>query len=166
VEIVLSKLEEHEISVMQNLFEFAVYDLSELNKMNIRKSGLFEPKLQVKDLYDNSRYYLYLIQVDGQLAGFVVVKHIPEEDLYYLNHFFVLRKFRRQRVGEEAAKIAFNLFPGSWRVSQFDWNVPAQQFWRKVLDRYTNGCYTESRRADHKGPCQLFSNCNNSSSAT
>jgi hypothetical protein len=44
VEITIDPIKEDELSVLKNLFEFAVYDLSELNKANIKKTGLYEPK--------------------------------------------------------------------------------------------------------------------------
>ncbi len=44
------------------------------------------------------------------------------------------------------------------RVSQFDWNIPAQFFWRKVIKEYTNDRYIETRRKDNKGPVQEFTN--------
>jgi predicted acetyltransferase len=149
---------EDEVTVIQNLFEFAVYDLSELNNANIKKSGLFEPKINAAELYKDNNCYIYTIQVDDQLAGFVIVKYIKEEQLYYLNHFFILRKYRKQGIGRRAACEVFDRFKGSWRVSQFEWNMLEQLFWRNVLDQYTKGAYTEARRADDKGPAQQFRN--------
>jgi predicted acetyltransferase len=149
---------EDEVNVIQNLFEYAVYDLSELNNANIKKSGRFEPKINAAELYRDNNYYLYTIQVDDQLAGFVIVKYIKDEQLFYLNHFFILRKYRKQGIGRRAAYEVFDRFKGNWRVSQFEWNVPAQLFWRNVLDQYTKGSYTETRRADDKGPSQHFRN--------
>lgn len=55
---------EDEVNVIQNLFEYAVYDLSELNNANIKKSGRFEPKINAAELYRDHNYYLYTIQVD------------------------------------------------------------------------------------------------------
>ncbi|MCC2684244.1 MAG: acetyltransferase, partial [Paenibacillaceae bacterium] len=103
-------------------------------------------------------YDLFFIRVERELAGFVIIRHLVEEDVYYLNHFSILRKFRRKNVGKEAAIQAFNLYKGSWRVSEFDWNVPAQLFWRKVLKEYTDNQFEELRRKDNKGPMQEFTN--------
>jgi hypothetical protein len=46
---------EDEVNVIQNLVEYAVYDLSELNDANIKKSGRFEPKVKAAGLYPRRR---------------------------------------------------------------------------------------------------------------
>ncbi|SFL34594.1 Predicted acetyltransferase [Paenibacillus sp. 1_12] len=158
MEIELCRLKEKEIPILTNLFEFAAYDLSEFNYSNVKRSGLFEPKINVQDLYHDECYNLYGIKIENQIAGFVIVRYLEEENVFYLNHFFILRKYRNQGLGQRVAFQIFNMFHGNWRVSQFDWNVPALLFWRKVLDRYTNGNYIETRRKDDKGPKQEFSN--------
>ncbi|WP_164821437.1 hypothetical protein [Paenibacillus koleovorans] len=43
-------------------------------------------------------------------------------------------------------------------MSEFDWNTPAQDFWRKVVKDYTGDRYMEMRRKDGKGPSQEFCN--------
>jgi predicted acetyltransferase len=60
--------------------------------------------------------------VDDKIAGFVIIK--IENSFFYLRHFFVLRKFRRHKVGFEAAKKVFHLFNGKWRISTMDYNTP------------------------------------------
>ncbi|TMV43392.1 GNAT family N-acetyltransferase [Paenibacillus mesophilus] len=164
MEIAIDPIKEEELSVLNNLFEFAAYDLSEFSKANIKKTGLYEPKINVADLYNDNNYYLYMVRAEEQLAGFVIVKYMEEENLHYLNHFFILRKYRKQGIGRKVAEQVFDMFKGRWRVSEFDWNVSAQMFWRKVLERYTGGAFIETRRADNKGPAQQFSNHNTSES--
>ena len=53
-------------------------------------------------------------------------------------------------MGEAAARILFDRFPGSWSVAQMDTNLAAQSFWRKVIERYTGGAFTE-RHDDERG---------------
>lgn len=146
------------LNTLRQLFELCAYDLSELSRANINENGQYITHLDVRIWYEDPDYDLLFIRVDQSLAGFVVIKHLREEQLYYLNHFFVLRKFRRQRTGKAAAVMAFDLHFGKWRVSQFDWNQPAQHFWRQVLQDYTKNQFDETRRADDKGPAQEFTN--------
>ena len=47
--------------------------------------------------------------------------------------FFVMRKYRRSRVGTEAARILFRPFPGSWEVRQLEANVAGSAFWRSAI---------------------------------
>ncbi|PWV95235.1 acetyltransferase (GNAT) family protein [Paenibacillus cellulosilyticus] len=146
------------LDTLKNLFELVAYDLSEWSGANINDNGLYLTSLDVRSLVDDSDYDLFFVRVDAVLAGFVVVKYLREEDLYYLNHFFILRKFRRQGVGKEAAIMVFDLHIGKWRVSEFEWNTPAQHFWIKVIRDYTMDQFVETRRKDNKGPAQEFMN--------
>lgn len=52
-----------------------------------------------------------------------------------------MKKYRHKGIGKEAAVKVFNLFPGSWEISQWTNNLPAQQFWEKVVAEYTNNKY-------------------------
>ncbi|MGM0884903.1 MAG: GNAT family N-acetyltransferase [Bacillota bacterium] len=156
--VVLEKITEDGLDTLKNLIEFAAYDLSELNGSNLNERGSFISNLDPRVWYENPNYDLFFIRADGELAGFVIIKQISEEDIYYLNHFFILRKFRRKNIGKNAAIQAFNMYVGNWRVSEFDWNIPAQFFWRKVIKEYTNDQYNETRRKDNKGPAQEFTN--------
>lgn len=146
------------LDTLNNLLEFAAYDLSELNNSKINDNGSFILNLNCRDWIDDPSYDLYFIRADGNLAGFVIIKRLLEEDIYYLNHFFILRNYRRKRIGEQAAIKTFDLFCGNWRVSQFDWNIPAQTFWRNVIKVYTDNSYIEIRRKDNRGPAQEFTN--------
>lgn len=156
--VTLEGVTEDGLDTLRNLLEFGAYDLSELNGANVSEKGSYIWSLNHRDWYADPNYDLYFIRVDGKLAGFVIIKHIGKENVRYLNHFFILRKFRRSGIGKAAAIQAFNLYSGSWRVSEFDWNVPAQLFWRKVIKDYTNDQFIESRRKDDKGPVQQFAN--------
>jgi predicted acetyltransferase len=160
MEVILENITEDKLGILRNLFELGAYDLSELNQSDINENGQFLSSLNHIYWHEDPNYDLLFIRVDGILAGFVVIKFIVEEDIYYLNHFFILRKFRRKNIGKEAAIMAFNLYAGNWRVSEFDWNLPAQIFWKKVIKDYTNNHYNETRRRDDKGPAQEFSNYN------
>ncbi|MGO4106266.1 GNAT family N-acetyltransferase [Paenibacillus sp. YAF4_2] len=154
--VLLEKIMEEGLDVLKNLFEFAAYDLSELSRSTINETGSYISNLNYREWYGDPNYNLYFIRVDGELAGFVIIKYLSIEGIYYLNHFFVLRKYRRNNIGKQAAIKAFKLYMGKWRVSEFDWNTPAQIFWRKVIKEYTNGQYNEIRRIDNKGPAQEF----------
>ncbi|MDQ0875987.1 putative acetyltransferase [Paenibacillus sp. V4I3] len=157
--VVLEKITDEGLDALKNLFEFAAYDLSELNSSNINEKGSYISILNCRDWYEDPNYDLFFIRVDGELAGFVIIKHLLEEEVYYLNHFFILRKNRRNNIGKQAAIQAFKLYMGKWRVSQFDWNTPAQIFWRKVIKEFTSDQYYEIRRKDNKGPAQEFTYC-------
>ena len=78
-----------------------------------------------------------LIRADDRLAGFVLVNKWSALGLpldHVVAEFFVLRKYRRARVGTRAALLTFRRYPGRWEVPVAWYNLPAQAFWRSVAD--------------------------------
>lgn len=80
---------------------------------------------------------------------------VNENGLYA--EFFVMKKYRKKGVGQYVAVEIFNKFRGFWKVAQIESNLPAQIFWRKIIERYTNNNYQEIREDDWEGPIQTFS---------
>ncbi|WP_160680478.1 GNAT family N-acetyltransferase [Clostridium sp. C8-1-8] len=154
--ISLIRVTKNEKEIFYNLNQLFAYDFSELNKMDINDDGLYPQLHDVDDYYTKDEYISFLIKVEGKLAGLAVIKFINEEGINYFRHYFIMRKYRRLKIGEQAASMIFDMFPGKWRVSQFDFNEPAICFWRKIIDRYTEKSYMEMRRIDDKGIQQEF----------
>jgi predicted acetyltransferase len=91
----------------------------------------------------------FVIRVDGRLAGFALVRdraHFAGRGVREISDFFVLRKYRRQRVGTDAARWLFARFSGRWEIAELSWNLPAQRFWRRVIGRCAVGRVVEHRR--------------------
>lgn len=136
--------------VIARLLEFYIYDFSEYMGWDVDRRGRFG--YRYLDLYwkDDTRYP-FLIEVDGAIAGFALV-HVEDGDgkpRTSMAEFFVMRKFRRQGVGQAAAVMLFDRFPGAWEVRQIHPNVPAQRFWRSIIGAYTGGDYTEATTDRH-----------------
>jgi predicted acetyltransferase len=142
-------------SVLRNLLNLYLYDLSEFNGMDANEHGLYEyPRLD-QYWYDDTCHPLY-IRVDGRLAGFVLVHHydLLNERRHVVSEFFVMRKYRRRGVGTKAARLVFEAFPGPWEVSELPENEPSQAFWRRVIATVTKGAYGET--VVHGRPVQYF----------
>lgn len=154
--ITLCKITKKEKDIFNKLFQLFIYDFSELNKVDIEDDGLYSPLPDVDDYYSKDDYISFFIKVEGKLAGLAVIRFIQEESITYFRHFFIMRKYRRLKIGETSANMIFDMFPGKWRVSQFDFNKPAICFWRNIIERYTEGNYLETRRIDDKGIKQEF----------
>ncbi|WP_316047604.1 GNAT family N-acetyltransferase [Planococcus glaciei] len=106
-------------------------------------------------------HFPFLIKVDGKLAGFALVREITSAELqtssyYKICEFFILRKYRKEGIGKQAAWYLFDLYPGTWEVAELETNLPAQKFWRNVIAAYTNHHYSEIWKTDWPGPIQRF----------
>lgn len=160
-EIELQPAQLSDKTILRHLVELYVYDFSEFMQWDVDEHGLFGYKYLDHCWTDPDRHP-FLIRVGGRLAGFALVRAIEssgQERIHSMAEFFVLRKYRRQGVGREAARRIFDLFPGRWSVAQIEENHPAQIFWHKVISEYTNGEFDEEprqHRESQRGLVQSF----------
>jgi predicted acetyltransferase len=155
--IIIRKATLNDNSVLRNLIEFYCYDFSEYTRDDVNEHGRYEYEW-IDHYWTNADRNPFLITVDGQYAGFVLVRDIMRngETIHTIAEFFVMRKYRRIQVGKTAAVYIFGLFPGTWQINQIEENLPAQAFWRKIIAEYTRGDYQETRVNDWDGPTQIF----------
>jgi len=158
IQVVKSGIEEK--SIIDDLMQLYLPELGDHEK---NKSGRYEYKY-LDNYWKEPNRHPFFIKVDENVAGFVLVdeKDFNAEPDYPLGitEFFVLKEYRKQAVGEKVAQEIFGIFQGRWSIREKEDNKSAQEFWRKVIDRYTNGNYKEviSNNERWRGPVQLFDN--------
>ncbi len=143
--------------IIRHLFELYRYDFSEFDGRDVDQHGLYGYGYLDHYWVEENRFP-FLIRVNGNIAGFALVSCIsanqgPENRM---SEFFVVRKYRRQGVGERAAVTLFDRFPGRWVVSQLEANAAAQAFWRRVVAQYTAGRYDEQHLPEHQRVVHTF----------
>ncbi|QOY38339.1 GNAT family N-acetyltransferase [Anaerobacillus isosaccharinicus] len=143
--ITIKKAALNEKERIKNLMQFYFYDFSEYVEAHLEENGKFGAYPYLDDYWTDPARYPYLVDMDGKLAGFALVRLIEENDQRYFSiaEFFVMKKYRRTGLGKVLANEVFNLHQGQWEVFQMENNIPAQHFWRKVISDYTNGEYRE-----------------------
>lgn len=135
-----------EKGLMSNLLQLYMYDFTEFTDVDINPSGLYNIFSDFDLFWENQKEFKpYVFRVNDAIAGFALVKEITTETrkYNYLAHFFVLRKFRRQGIGKEAAVHLFRTLKGEWELYQIIRNEPAQKFWAQIIDDFTDGEYEE-----------------------
>ena len=87
----------------------------------------------------------FVATVDTKYAGFALVNQEVRIGThgYWMDQFFVLKKYRHQRVGRLLAHSVFAALLGRWEIGQLPENLPAQAFWREVIGKYTGGRFKE-----------------------
>lgn len=145
--------------ILHNLYPLYLHDIAEIWGIHPNRYGVFE-KGDVPTLSEQSKLldvwweqpsvlFPYLITVDDVAAGFALVSTPPQvpsaNTQYYLSDFFVLRTYRRQGVARRAAELVFDQFQGAWELqtNPTERNMSTQIFWRKTLNTYTGGKYSE-----------------------
>ena len=146
-------------NVINNLFQFYIYDFSEYNKSDLEENGLYAdyPNLEAYWKEVNLRYP-YVIKKNEKYVGFVFVEITESYERSYFSvaEFFILKKYRRQGIGRAVANQIFNLHKGQWEIHQIESNKPAQIFWNKVIGEYTKGQFKE--RLENGRSTQDFKN--------
>ncbi|BBF42153.1 hypothetical protein lbkm_0835 [Lachnospiraceae bacterium KM106-2] len=144
MDIKLKKVSVDEKEILRNLFEKYSYEFTQWDGREINPLGLYG--------YDYLDYYwsepnrfAYFIQVDGNLAGFVMVNDIPKapdtKTDFSIAEFFILYKYRQKGVGKTAANEIFSLHKGDWQLKRHPHNIASVYFWDHVVSEYTKGNY-------------------------
>jgi len=139
--LIKAKLEDREILV--NLLEKYSYEFSQYQKNDVNKLGLYG--YQYLDCYwwEDENRWAYFIEVDGKLAGFIMINDYPEvEDRktdFVVSEFFVMYKYRRMGVGRKALFMALDLHRGTWQLKRHPKNKDSVHFWNNAINEYTSG---------------------------
>jgi predicted acetyltransferase len=127
---------------LENLLHLYIHDFSEFLGMTPSEEGRFAyPTLPL--YWTDVGRAAYFIRSNGSLAGFAFVslgsRVSGDPAVFDLAEFFVVRGVRHRGVGRAAAHELFRSIPGAWEVRVNEVNVPAQHFWRRVVEQYTEG---------------------------
>jgi predicted acetyltransferase len=125
--------------VLDSLMQLYLHDFSEHASLNtsrgeVDEDGRFAYR-RLDTYWSEPGRVPLLIRAGGRIAGFVLVNQWSALDRpldHAIGEFFVLRKYRRARVGTRAAHLVFRHMPGRWEVAVASYNQGALAFWRSV----------------------------------
>ena len=136
-------------AIVRNLFALYVHDMSEFIGLDVDAAGRFAIPESLVSYWEGSeaaQRYPFLIRADGRLAGFALVRQMGAgSGAYDMGEFFVLKRYRRSGLGRQVAWQLFDRFTGTWEVRELPANTLAQTFWRRIIDDYTHGAFTETQ---------------------
>ncbi|GAB2560107.1 GNAT family N-acetyltransferase [Gracilibacillus alcaliphilus] len=161
-EILVRSVEENEKSVLRQLMELYAYDFSEFNGEDVNQYGFYGYRF-LDHYWTESGRFPFFILVDNTLAGFILVSDhcyvLNEANSHSIAEFFIMRKYRKARIGSKAASLIFKRFTGYWEVLVHPENHAANQFWREVIGEFTAENYraTEVTKDGWTGTGYLFS---------
>jgi predicted acetyltransferase len=146
--------------VFERLLQLYLHDFSEHAALGsphgeVNEYGLFGYSPGLACYWQEAGRVPLLVRADGCIAGFVLLNQwsaLNRSLDHAVAEFFVLRKYRRARVGTRAADLVFRRYPGRWEVPVASYNRNALTFWRKATD--TLGV---ARIVEHAGDGQRWS---------
>lgn len=139
--------------VLANLLELYAHDFSEFLDLRIGEDGRFgyDP---LPLYWREPNCFPFLVRANGgELAGFVLVQQVSPvsgSQFWDIAEFFVLRGYRRHRVGVRVAHEVWKMFPGRWKVRVSEKNLTAQSFWKHAVSDFT-GIQAESALTEVDG---------------
>jgi predicted acetyltransferase len=133
----------NEGNILRNMFEFYDYEFSQYLNFEVNKEGLFR-RAPVSEYLSNDEYHSFFIKSAERLLGFVILKITNNKSSFEIEQFFILKKYNGKGIGKQAAIKIFDQYKGNWKVTQVERNYPAQAFWRKVIQSYSNNSYRET----------------------
>lgn len=147
----LNKATKTELHGVSNLMQLYLYDMAEYTGWACREDGIYSGDEWLDSYWREPGKHAFVLRDDQEWAGFVMVRgNHDENDLdYSVAEFFILRKFRRQGIGQRIAAELFDRFPGRWMVEVFIDNTPAVAFWKQATNSASHRSIT--LRSDERG---------------
>jgi predicted acetyltransferase len=129
---------------LYRMLELYQHDLSDIWAQELDRHGEYGYALD--RFWREKNCHPFVITVDGNYAGFALVDTAVKVGSggYWMDQFFILKKYRRHGIGRRLARQVFDALPGKWEVGQMLDNLGAQAFWRSMIGGYTQNNYAES----------------------
>ncbi len=147
-------------SVLENLLELYLHDMSEAFPIELGANGRFEYQRLEQYWAEPDARFAFLIRCDGGLVGFALVTRgspvAEDPEVLDVAEFFVIRRFRRAGVGARAAHLLWQALPGAWTVRASEGVVGAVPFWARAVAGFS-ACATESTHAGSLHAWRVFS---------
>ena len=125
------------------MLELYQHDLSHIWDQDVDAAGEYGYALD--RFWNAPGNWPYMFRVNNQLAGFALVDtrvKLPDGD-FWMDQFFVMKKYRGKGVGAAAAKAVFDSHVGRWQIGQMPENDTARNFWRNTIGAYSTSGFDE-----------------------
>lgn len=132
-----------DFAAVSRMLELYQYELSDIWDQELDGQGQYGYDLSRHR--EGKRSFAHVVLANQRFAGFALVAPavVTQTDGFWMEQFFILKKYRHASLGTRLAHHVFQSHPGPWEVGQMPMNLPAQDFWRKVIAPLTGGNFTE-----------------------
>lgn len=141
MEIILEKVTEKDKNTLFRLVQYSLFEESSTDLNEMGNDGLFEYKWFDSYFTDADREAFFIKSYgDDKLLGFVMINtYMQKSDSgHSIAEFMVIPKYRRNKIGYNAAVKVFDMYNGKWEVSPSYNSRAAYDFWKNVVNRYTD----------------------------
>lgn len=141
VDIYLDRVKEDKKDVLYRLLQYSLYEESFNDGNHMNEEAIFEYKYFERYFTDDDRDAFFIRERNSnKLLGFVMINTYMQKfsSGHSIAEFMVIPGYRRNKIGKKTAYLCFDLYPGNWEVSPSLGSEEAYQFWKNVVDSYTN----------------------------
>ncbi|MBU2899327.1 GNAT family N-acetyltransferase [Vibrio hepatarius] len=136
MDIELREIRQSQQSVLENLFSYYVYDMTEFMGWSIPENGQFIFDKNTLTSYWNQEDHIpYFIYIENEIAGFALLRRYPQcKNTWDIEQFFILRKFKGQGVGKQVFHKLTSKYRGQWQIRVLKQNTAAMMFWIAAVE--------------------------------
>jgi predicted acetyltransferase len=160
-EVVLEPATPADATVLSNLLELYIHDMSEIFPIEVGAAGRFGYDRLPLYWSEPETRFPFLIRAGAHIAGFALVTRgspvTDNPDYLDVAEFFILRRHRRSGVGRQAARLLWDRIPGQWVVRVSEANRAGIPFWEDVIRTYTSGAFSDRHRPGTPHGWRVFS---------
>ena len=148
--IKLVRIESKDKSILQNLFQLYMHDITASLPMDVNEHGLFEYNY-IDCYFTEENRYAYLIYIDNKIGGFaliddefMVLDKKRNAPCYDFSEMFILNSYKKKGYGDKIVKQIFDMYKGNWEIRPVPRSEGAKRFWLKVVKSYTGDNFVEN----------------------
>lgn len=136
----LKKINFDNISLLENLFQLYIHDISKELSWDCNGYGKFET-YSLEEWIKNQDNFGYFVYVKDKLAGFVMVDKefkvlSNESGNYNLSEIFILNNYKCKGLARSVALKIFEMYKGNWECRPVPKSISALTFWEKVFSNF------------------------------
>jgi len=128
---------------IRRMLELYQYELSDIWPQELDAQGEFGYNTAPHE--QATHHFAHVLLVNEHYAGVALVSpaKVTQREGYWMEQFFVLKRYRRAGHGQTLAEHVFRSHPGLWEVGQMPANAAARDFWRAIITGVTRGEFVE-----------------------
>lgn len=133
----------NDFAAIGRMLELYQHDLSDIWNQDLDANGEYGYNLDKHVRAE--RFFAHVALVEGHYAGVALVAPaiVTQTEGYWMEQFFILKKYRRSGHGLALANHVLNCHPGPWEIGQMPGNVAAKNFWRATISRLASSNFDE-----------------------
>ncbi|MBQ9846066.1 MAG: GNAT family N-acetyltransferase [Oscillospiraceae bacterium] len=139
----LVKVNISEKEILHRLLQYSLFEESETDLNEMDDTAVFEYKYFDSYFTDATREAYFVKSAENKLLGFAMINTYMKKSPkgHSIAEFMIIPKYRRKKIGKQAAFEIFNSHKGFWEISPSLGSEKAYLFWKNVIGNYTSYNY-------------------------